>query len=196
MTRRGLAVFAGLIGVLSVLALSLSVLDGWRPAGGNGVPFVEALIQDTPQAQVDAYLGRVSSGDRTGALGVWQLPDRTFPEVLDRLIQRRMVVTERLTTQPPKVHRIAAIEWWSMCCEPHPVTDRRHATLARVTVEIGRAPVERYVFDVGVADPARSLIDGLARRWILRDVYRSDEQPLLVRWVSNGHGSEYLGPLR
>lgn len=171
-------------------------VDGWRPAGGGGVPIVEALIRDTPQAQVEAYLRALSAGNRDEALRVWQPPDRGFPELLDRLRQRRIAVTDRLLTLPLDSRRVGKIEWWSMCCDPRPVVDQRNASLARVTIEIGQTAAERHVFDVGVSDPARSLIDGLARRWVLRDAYRSDEQPLLVRWVSNGHGSEYLGELR
>ena len=172
--------------------IGLSVIDGWRPAGGNGVAWIEFLLHDEPGAHVDEYLRAVAAGDRDRALSLWQIPDRGAPDALAALRDRRPEVTDTLLAFARRGHRVVEVQWWSMCCEPHPVRDRQYASVARITVAFDDA-VEQYTFDVSTDRADRSPLDEVARRWGITDVYRSGDQPMLLRWVATPTGSMTLG---
>lgn len=185
-------------GVVAVLALvacgavALSVVDGWRPAGGHGVPWVESLVHDEPQDRVDDYLRAIATGDREQGLALWQVPERGAEDALAALRDRRVRTTDALLAAHASGHRIVDLRWWSTCCEPHPVTSKADASVARVTVAFDGL-AEKYTFDVRAVEAGRSLLDEVARRWSVSDVYRAGDEPLLLRWIAFGNGSLALG---
>jgi hypothetical protein len=178
---------------LAIGAVGLTVLDGWRPAGGDGVPWIEFLLHEEPQARVDDYLRALSARDRDKALALWEIPDRGAPDALGALRDRRQEVTDALLAVASGSHRVIDVQWWSTCCEPHLVPDKGNASIARIRIAIDGATEQRYTFDVRAAAPDRSLLDEVARRWSIADVYAVGEQPLVLRWVATATGSQTLG---
>jgi hypothetical protein len=173
-------------------AVGLSILDGWRPAGGNGVPWIEFLIRDDPQARVNDYLQAVAGGDRDRALALWNVPDRGAADALVALSVRRIETTDILLAAGPRAYRITDVQWWSTCCEPHPVTQQAWASVARITVSLD-ASADGYIFDVRATTPGRSPLDEVTRHWSISDAYRAGDEPLLLRWLAFGNGSLALG---
>jgi hypothetical protein len=194
-TRSIVVALLALAGVAALAVTTLALADDGGVSGRNGIGVIEWAMRETPERHADAYLDAVAAGDREGALALWQMPERGSPEALALLGDRRRTVTADLAARMPRTHRVVGVEWWSTCCEPHPLRSERGANIARLTVEL--AGGERYVLDMRATEPD-TLVDRLARRWILRDVYRATEEPLFHRWIAspNGIGSIYLGAPR
>lgn len=181
-----------LLALFAFAGLALSVLDGWRPAGGNGVGWIELILRDDPRTRVEDYLAALRSGDTERALFLWSASGRAGPDAA-LLEDRRATVTAALVRADLGRHRVVDVQWWGTCCEPHPVDGAAFAQAARVTIGSGD-PRSGYVFDVLAAPPGRSLLDEVARRWEIVDVYPAGDEPLALRWVNTGSGSVGLGP--
>lgn len=182
-----------LVAIAAFGALALSILDGWRPAGGNGVPWIELLVRDEPSAQVNEYVRAIASGDRVSAMAVWQIPERGAGVTLEALRDRRAAVTDAFLAARVDGYSVVGIEWWSTCCEPHPVSDKVHASAARLTVHFAGATPVSYFVDVRTADRDRSFLDEVARRWVLADVYPVTDDPISLPWVATRGGSQPIG---
>jgi hypothetical protein len=176
------------LGVLG--ATALSIVDGWRPAGGNGVPWIEALVRNEPTARVDDYVHALAAGDRDAAMSVWQIPVRGDSDRLGALWDRRAAVTDALLAARVDGYGVVGLEWWSTCCEPHPVTEKTYASAARLTVRFAGATPVGYFVDLRTADRDRSLLDEVARQWVLADIYPLTDDPISLPWVATRGGSQ------
>jgi len=143
---------------------------------------VERLLGETPEAKLTSYLDAVKSGERDTALACWPAREQMGANYETR----RQRVTEQLLALGPALHhQVLEVEWWRTCCEPGPVAVPDIAGMARMLVEItdeqGRTHL--YVFDIGTTRLYWGDAGGISvRRWVLWDVYPSDEHPLVFRW--------------
>jgi len=134
----------------------------------------EFVLNDRPEARVDAYLSAIRRGDLTGAFTAWELDVRERPGIA----QRRQAVTKSLAAAHVSGYHVDRIEWWTTCCDPHLTDGPRNAGLARITVTID--PVGTYVLDV-LARTTTYWGDAGGNPphdWTLRDVYESSAKPL------------------
>jgi len=172
------ALLAG-IALVGALLLRFAAPQAW-----------ETLTGHTPKATILAYLESVRRGDREGALSQWQLPEwqEALPERYAELSRRRESVTEALL----KAHfsddpRILDTEWWTTCCEPHVTCDSSNAGGARVWVQLidDSGDPLAYWFDVFARQQPYwgDALGNPLRRWIIRDIYPVEEDPLFWRLV-------------
>jgi hypothetical protein len=87
-------------------------------------------------------------------------------------------MTAALVAARPSGYHFVKTEWWTTCCDPHPIDGPRNAGLARMTVAIDGAGT--YVFDVLAHDTVYwgDAEGNPPHHWTLRDVYPSAESPL------------------
>ena len=136
---------------------------------------VATLQRDTPDARVEMLMDAVVSGDERAAFAAWRIPDRGHPPTIDALKQRRDGVIRTLLARRPASYSVESVEWWSMCCMPHIISEARYASGARYTIDIDGA---KYRADVFALD-REALLDRLpATRWVLYDVCPIEEKPL------------------
>jgi hypothetical protein len=178
-----------LAGMAALLGIVIGFLGGQFLTQGN--VFVERILGETPEARIAAYVRAVSSGDRTAALGAWQLPDSGDDARLNELARRREEETGRLMDMGIRdEYLILDRQWWSTCCEPNVSCEFRNAGGARMTVQLldasGR-PIA-YVFDVFAREQPYwgDATGNPLRQWIIRDVYPEAEEPLYWPLVHEG----------
>ncbi len=142
---------------------------------------VEAVLGETPQNKVEAYLSAVHRGDREAALACWPANERLG---VDHEARRQQVTDELLALGSSLRHRVLEVEWWSGCCEPSPLNDPAIAGMARMQVEImdDQDRPQQYVFDVVTTRPYWGAAGGPVRRWVLQDAYPAGERPLAFPW--------------
>ena len=143
---------------------------------------VERLLGETPEAKLASYLDAVKSGERDTALACWPAREHLGADYETR----RQQVTEQLLALGPSLrHQVLEVEWWRTCCEPGRVADPDIAGMARMLVEVTdeQGRTHPYVFDIGTTTQYwGDAGDDPVRRWVLWDVYLSDEPPLVFRW--------------
>ncbi len=138
-----------------------------------------SVQRDTPQQRVDTYLTAVLRGDEVAALAAWPTPARGYPPTLAALAERRTSVTGALLAARPERYAIDAVEWWSMCCEPHIIDSPKFASGARYTVNVGGT---RYRIDAFALNK-EAVYDGLPPTdWAIYDVYPLSEKPIYNTW--------------
>ncbi|MHB0876685.1 MAG: hypothetical protein ACYC5O_11655 [Anaerolineae bacterium] len=171
---------------LLVLVVALGLTVG-RPvarlAMDEGHVLVEAAIGETPERRVAGYMAAIRRGDRDGALALWVVAENAA----DDLKRRRDVVTDELLALGSTVeYTILDVEWWRNCCEPGPAGSPAGAGVARMHLVVSRggSDIARYyTLDVTTPTAYWGAAGGdPVRRWLLRDVYRQDEQPIAFPW--------------
>jgi len=164
-----------------LLALGLAVF--LSPAG-NGAR--ERVMGETPEAKIAAYMRAIVRGDREAALGAWELGAAQQPHY-EALEQRREQVTNELLALGVREFTILEHQWWTTCCEPHVICDARNAGLARVWVQVldDQGNPQGYILDVLTREQPYwgDAMGNPFRRWVIRDVYPTGEEPLYWRWV-------------
>jgi hypothetical protein len=180
-----------IIAVAAIIGISLAIMWFPQPFLGHfqGFTIQERLRGETPEAKVSAYMRAILRGDEEAALGAWTLHERELPDGRgDALRERRDQVTRELVAAG--LHpdfTIEQIEWWTTCCEPGVTGDIRNAGGARIHVRFldSHGKPQGYVFDVFHRDEAYwgAAMGYQPRRWVLYDVYPSDEDPLYWRFV-------------
>jgi len=179
---RNKKIIIGVISVIFILILGFLFQDLIRCFSQ---PFIERIINETPEAKINAYFKAVIKSDENKALEFWQLPDwegwkRSKEAPL--LSNRRENITKELITMGIKDFDILNIEWWRTCCESGVISNSQAAGGARIRVKlINRDDLEDiYIFDVfhqegsywGAAEGCQF------RHWVIRDIYLSDQEPL------------------
>lgn len=173
-----------LIGLLigGVLLFALAYSGLLHPALYGMHASIEFVLGETPEAKAEAYLGAVRQGDRAAALACWPAIQRLGADYEDR----RQRVTDQLVALGPALHhRVLDVEWWRTCCEPGRVSDPHTAGMARIHLRImdDQGHSHLYTFDVGTTKQYWGEAGGdPVRRWVLWDVYPSEEHPLVFRW--------------
>lgn len=167
----------------AVVAFALLFVGGCTPAGRQAIAVVTG---DTAQARVEAYLRALERGDEPAALAAWQPGDRHA--YLAQIRARRDRTTAALDARGLRSYTIDAIEWWRTCCEPGVVQGGDTAEGARVKaiLRFGDGTSGHYVLDVFATDVMTTFQGLPSTGWTLRDVYRSDEDPLYFRFTSTG----------
>ncbi|MGB2762323.1 MAG: hypothetical protein WBC21_02140 [Minisyncoccales bacterium] len=142
-------------------------------------PFIEKIINETPEAKINAYLKAVMKNDERKVLEFWRLSDWKEDPLLSN---RRENISKELIAMGTKDFDILNIEWWRTCCVAGVISNSQAAGGARARVKlISRDDVEYiYIFDIfhqkgaywGAAEGCQ------LRHWVLRDVYPSDQEPL------------------
>ena len=178
-TRKDVLVTLLIAAALVLCLLNCGVLD-W--ALNQVHTTVERLLGETPEAKLTSYLDAVKSGVRNTALACWPAREHLGADYETR----RQQVTEQLLALGSSLrHQVLEVEWWRTCCEPGRVADPDIAGMARMQVEITdeQGRTLPYVFDIGTTTQYRGDAgDDPVRRWVLWDVYLSDEPPLVFRW--------------
>ena len=177
--------------VVAIIGIGLAMTWFSHPFLGHvqGFTILERLHGATPETKVNAYIQAILREDEEAALTAWMLHERELPDGRgDALRDRRTQVTRELLAAG--LHRdftIEQIEWWTTCCEPGVTEEIRNAGGARVHVRFlnGNGSPQDYVFDVFHRDEAYwgAAMGYPPRRWVLYDVYPSDEDPLYWRFV-------------
>ena len=182
---RGLAVVSALIaGVGLVGAIAVWLL----------VPPVRATIREdllgqTPQAEVEAFVRAVGSGDALAAETVWELPEHELRDGRSAALAERRERTIRQLIEMGIRDEIVVVDvaWWRTCCEPAVIDDARSAGGARIRVDLRDRAGERhrYVFDVFSREGAYwgAATGYPPRDWVLRDVYPPSQEPIFWPFV-------------
>jgi len=185
---------SAVIGIVFLAVIGLIIVGAWLWISPRGSGFfatvVERISGETPESKVDAYLRAVAGRDKEAALDLWELPNWELPDGRSEgLRERREDITRTLLESGLDLedYMILRIEWWRTCCEPGVICDSRDAGGARMRVqfleESGR-PVA-YIFDLFTrGGPYWGGAESYPpRQWVLRDVYRRDQEPLFWRMV-------------
>lgn len=171
-----------ILGIAFVAFALCFIPDMYAPVLGPVNRLVERVVGETPQVKVSSYLAFLARGDRDKALALWPASEQLGPEYGAR---RHTVTTELEELGPDLSHRVAKIEWWGTCCEPHIITDSREAGFARLWAEVsGGGEARQYVFDL-LAPPMPYLGRWKGypvRHWQILEVYPVEEEPLYWRW--------------
>jgi len=150
--------------------------------------FIEKIISKTPETKINFYIQSISKGDKKAALSIWELDD------LDsnfKLKKRREKITDNLLEAKINSNfTIIHTEWWRTCCMPGVIDSPRAAGGARIRVQLIDSDDNKFVY---VFDVFRREMDywGMAkgcsiRRWVIRDIYPENEEPLF--WTRESEG--------
>lgn len=151
---------------------------------------LEQQNNETPEAEIAAYMEAVKQDDKIKALEVWQLLKKE--NINSNLEKRHDNITEELIERKIKDFEIINIEWRSggvyIEKDEGILEDYRSdlASGARAQVQITDSNNNKsnYIFDIFVEGiyPDKTERDYFSlRNWILRDVYPENEKPLF--WV-------------
>lgn len=163
--------------VATALAMTAAVL---MAPFGPGPAIVARITADTPEAQLDLFIGAVERGDIERARSLWVIPGGYNEPLRSALEARRLAVTEGLARARPASHTIERAQWWGTCCMPHVIATSAGAGGVRYRVSF--AGVGGYVVDIFAMDTSW-LYDGQpARGWAVRDVYPANEMPVYWTW--------------
>lgn len=136
---------------------------------------IARLQRDTPEARVEDLMKALVQGDQRAAFAAWRVPDRGHGPTLDALAQRRSEVVRAILEQRPQRYTVEAVEWWSMCCEPHIISSREWASGARYTIVVDGV---RYRVDAFATNKAAVYERLPATGWVVYDMYPAGGKPL------------------
>ena len=184
MSSRQYRQVAILVAMMLVLILAYCGLFDWTLYEVHTT--IERGLGETPKGKLEAYLNAVRTGESDIALACWPAREHLGAHYK----ARRQQVTEQLLTVGPSLrHHVLKVEWWRTCCEPGQVTNPDIAGMARMRVEItdGQGRPQLYTFDIGTTKRYWADAGGdPVRRWVLWDVYRSGQYPLVFHWPLEG----------
>jgi len=136
-----------------------------------------------PQEKVAAFVQSIVQGNKTAALKLWEIYDKSLPEQKSTMEKRQQIVISGLLSAGINhEYMILGIEWWGTCCEPRVINDSRDAGGARIKVQFldkNGSPIV-YIFDVFTREqPYWGDAEGYPPRdWVIRDVYPDNKKPL------------------
>ncbi|MBU4580656.1 hypothetical protein KKB43_06635 [Patescibacteria group bacterium] len=146
-------------------------------------PFVEIVINETPEAKIRAYLQAVSKGDKETALNIWHY-SASSPESEDRILlkeRREKITDDFINVKINPDFKILNIEWWNTCCVSSITDNSNVAGGARVKVKLtdGNNITRTYVIDIFTREPylGGAVDEPQLRHWVIRDVYILGEEP-------------------
>lgn len=175
MTSRRIRI--ALVGIVGIALLSFWGIFPSEIEFGAAVK--DGLIgETTPKRVIADYADTVALGDVEGAMRVWELPDQELPNGRSAALRerRRIVTHDLLAAGISERILIREVEWWRTCCEPGVITTPGNADGARILVQLADrngAPMA-YLFDVFRREGGR---------WVLRDVYPPEQEPLFWRFA-------------
>jgi len=188
--------------LLAIVFLGIAGLAGvwlwlFPPVAALRATVQERITGETPHAKIRAYVRAVVRGDETAALASWELPTWELPDGQSSALseRRRAVTRELMVAGVTADFLVLGTQWWRTCCEPGVINNPRDAGGARVSIQFldrNGSPLI-YVFDLFTrGGPYWGGAMGYPpRRWALRDVYPSSQEPLFWRWLYEPH-TRYL----
>ena len=144
--------------------------------------FLDHPMGNLPQEKVDAFVQSIVQGNKTAAVKLWEIYDKSSPEQQNAMGKRQeIVIPALLSAKINPEYMILGIEWWGTCCEPRVINDARNAGGARIKVQFlskNELPIV-YTFDVFTREPYWGVAEGYPPRdWVIRDVYPENKKPL------------------
>jgi len=167
-----------------IIIVLLAACFWWMYLTGDLVLFAEKIINETPEAKVNAYIQAITKNNKEQALSVWEFPGWWNSSFIgfDQLKERREKTTDDLLKAKINSNfTVTRIEWWNTCCVPSVTDDSNWANGARVYVQLTDFSNNKlfYIFDVFVLKGYRQPgLGNSVRHWTIRDIYSQDQEPL------------------
>lgn len=166
-----------------LLVISILIITILLYIGGIFNPYIENILNETPQAKVTEFVNAISQKNRTKAFDLWKLPENYDTGKLNDLKERKEKITsELLNKNISSRFVIENIELWRTCCMLGIINDYKGAGGARLRVKLISENNAELYYNIDVFTRETTYFGDAAgypvRNWVIRDIYMDGDSPI------------------